>query len=135
MNLEHLQHRENESQPSHSASSAFACDVVYQNDEVRVLVRGNLGLQTVSGLRRAVLAAAALPISRVTIDLGRVESADRYSVRVLVTLQEQVRERSTRFVLASASPPVQRALRAARTWDAFEHESVWSEYPSREFST
>ena len=98
-----------------------------------MLVRGELGLQTVSTVRRAVLAAAALPISRVTVDLDRVESMDRYSVNVLLALRDQVRERSTRFVLASPSAPVRRALGAVEVWDLFEHESIWSEYPSSEF--
>jgi anti-anti-sigma factor len=116
-------------------SVGFECNVVYQNDEARVAVSGDLGLQAAATVRRAVLAAAALPISRVTIDLERVESMDRYSARVLATLRSQVRERSTQFVLASVSPPARRALGAAGVWDVFEHESLWSKYPSPEVST
>jgi aconitase B len=50
-------------------------------------------------------------------------------------LRDQVRERSTRFVLASPSRPVCRALGAAGVWELFEHESIWSEHPTSELST
>ena len=98
-------------------------------DEARVVVGGDLCLETVAELRRVVLAAAALPIAQITIDLAQVESLDRYSANVLVALRTQVRERSTRFVLVSESPPVRRTLEATGHWDRFEHQSFWSEYP------
>jgi anti-anti-sigma factor len=112
----------------------FECDVVYGTDEARVSVRGGLDLETVATLRRTVLAAAALPIAQVTVDLAGVESMDRYSVNVLVALRDQVIERRTRFVLASESPSASRALESAGSWQLFEHRSIWSDYPPSEGS-
>jgi anti-anti-sigma factor len=108
------------------------CDVVYGIDEARVSVRGDLCLETVARLRRIVLAAAALPIAQITVDLAQVESLDLYSANALFALRTQVRERSTRFVLVSESPPVRRTLEATGFWDMFEHGSFWSEYPPPE---
>jgi anti-anti-sigma factor len=117
-----------------SVHNTFECNVTYRSDEARVAVRGDLGLQTVPAVRRTVLRAAALPIGRVTVDLGEVDSMDRYAVNVLVALRDQVRERSTRFVLAAPSRSVRRALAAAGVLDRFECESIWWEYPANEFS-
>jgi anti-anti-sigma factor len=114
------------------AQYEVACEVVYGIDEARVSVRGDVCLETVAKLRRVVLAAAALPIAQITIDMGQVESLDLYSANVLYALRTQVRERSTRFVLVSESPPVRRTLEATGFWDLFEHQSFWSDYPQPE---
>jgi anti-anti-sigma factor len=111
-------------------TKTFRCHVTYCDDWARVTAQGGLHLSTVPMLRRMVLAAAVLPISGVTLDLAGVDSVDRYAVNALVTLRRQVRDQSAAFSLASVSHPVRRALEAAGVGELFDHESVWSGYPS-----
>jgi anti-anti-sigma factor len=115
-------------------TTSFQCHVTYFDDWARVSAKGRLDISTVPVLRRMVLAAAVLPISGVTLDLAGVDSLDRYAVTALVTLRRQVRDHGTTFSLAAMSPPVARALDVAGVGKLFEHESVWTAYPSPDLS-
>ena len=113
-----------------SGAKAFRCNVTYFDDRARVTATERLDFSTVPAMRRMVLAAAALPISGVTLDLAGVESIDRIAVDALVAVQRQVREQNSALTLALVSEPVRRALDNAGVADLFDHESLWSGYPS-----
>ena len=111
-------------------ASSFDCHVTYFDDWARVTAKGCLDASTIPVLRRMVLAAAVLPISGVTLDLEGVRTLDRSGVDFLVTLRHQVRDQSAAFSLASISHQVRGALDGAGVRDLFDHESVWTSYPS-----
>ena len=116
-----------------SGAKAFRCHVTYFEDGARVTAKGRLDFSTVPVMRRMVLAAAALPISGVTLDLAGVESIDRIAVDALVAVQRQVRDQNSAFRLAFAPEPVRLALDGAGVAALFDHESLWSGYPSSEW--
>jgi anti-anti-sigma factor len=113
-----------------TVTKSFQCHVTYFDDWARVTATGCLDISTVPVLRRMAMAAAVLPISGVTLDLAGVDSVDRYAVNALVALRLQVRDHSAAFTLASISQPVRHALAVAGMDAIFDHESVWSSYPS-----
>jgi len=88
----------------------FTVEVVGDDDEVRVVLRGDVDLAVVSELRRALEDALEVAARRVIVDLHEVTHLDSSGIKVFVRANIRARVTGKDFSLRGARGAVRRVL-------------------------
>jgi anti-anti-sigma factor len=92
------------------ANDPFSVVVIDADDEVQLIVRGEVDIAVVAELRRALEDALEMPAPAVSVDLTDVRHLDSSALKVLVRANIRARVTGKELTVRATQGPVRRVL-------------------------
>jgi anti-anti-sigma factor len=97
----------------------FRCDARPDGEELRIVVEGELELDSADFLRSVLAQHIDKGFRSVVLDLGGVTFMDSTGLRTVIEVSRTVTGRDLRFAMVPGPPPVQRIFVITGTADMF----------------